>query len=143
MRTVKTGICVAACWLLAAGCGEHSPIGFRLPDNGDADRGQRAFIQLNCYECHTVKGVELPTPRPGLPAVVQLGGAVREIRTDGYLVASIINPSHRLADYPEEQVSVEGESRMPDYADTMTVRQLVDIVAFLRPRYTLLPPPTM
>ena len=134
---------VASC-LLIAGCGGvHSPVGFRLPDNGDTERGQRAFTQLNCYECHTVDGVELPEPRPGLPTVVALGGPVREIRTDGYLVASIINPSHRFARYPREKVAVEGESRMPDYADKMTVRQLVDIVAFLQDRYRLLPPPTM
>lgn len=141
MRAIPS---IAAACLLALGCGGvHSPVGFRLPDNGDFERGKRAFTQLNCYECHTVDGVDLPEPRPGLPAVVALGGPVREIRTDGYLVSAIINPSHRLAPYPEEAVAVEGESRMPDYADTMTIRQLVDIVAFLQARYSLLPPPTM
>jgi hypothetical protein len=74
---------------------------------------------------------------------VVLGGEVFEIRTDGYLVTSIINPSHELASgYPKERVTTpSGESRMPDFSDVMTVREVIDLVAFLQSRYTVVSPP--
>ena len=129
---------------VGAGCGGvHSPAGFRLPETGDFGRGKQAFVDLECYGCHSIEGVELPAARSDVPEIVKLGGMVRELKTDGYLVASIIHPSHRLAPYPLEKVSEEGESRMPDYAEKMTVRQLVDLVAFLQPQYRFVPPPTV
>ena len=39
--------------------------------------------------------------------------------------------------YPKEQITRGAESRMPHYADTLTVRQLTDIVAFLQSRYSV------
>jgi hypothetical protein len=60
--------------------------------------------------------------------------------TDGYLVSAIINPSHAIArGLAEGDVSVGNTSRMPDYARGMTVRQLVDIVAFLQSKYERTP----
>ena len=59
--------------------------------------------------------------------------------TDGYLVASIINPSHALGPYGRAATSVNGKSRMPEYVDSITVRQIADLVAFLQSRYTLKP----
>ena len=128
---------------VSIGCGgRSSPAGFRLPETGDSDRGKQAFVALECYSCHTVDGTDLPAARGDVPQVVKLGGLVHELRTDGYLVASIIHPSHRLAPYPSERISVEGESRMPDYANTMTIRQMVDLVAFLQEHYRFEPIPT-
>ena len=43
----------------------------------------------------------------------------------------MISPSHQLALYPKEQVTSGGMSRMPNYTDRMSVRQIVDLVAFL------------
>ena len=123
----------------ACGGGRHSPAGFRLPENGDVARGQAAFLELSCNKCHMVDGVEMPAPTGDVK--VGLGGVVRELRTDGYLVTSIMHPSHRLARLPKAEISVEGESKMPDFAMTMTVRQLIDIVAFLQARYRFEPPP--
>ncbi|MEZ5396834.1 MAG: cytochrome c [Bryobacterales bacterium] len=116
--------------------GRHSPTGFRLPENGDPARGKAAFIELRCYGCHRVAGdQDLPEPDQAA-ATVTLGGDVSEIRTDGYLVTSIIHPSHR-ARSPQ---TVEGESPMPDYT-RMSVRQLIDLVAYLQSRYRVVPPP--
>ena len=59
-------------------------------------------------------------------------------------MTSIANPSHRLArGYPPETVAVEGVSLMSliYLNDVMTVQQLVDVVAFLQPRYEVVPPP--
>ncbi|MBK5291470.1 MAG: cytochrome c [Acidobacteriia bacterium] len=129
----------------AAGCttSRQSAVGFRLPENGNIDRGNAAFAALNCHACHTVKGVELPAVESAITTKVPLGGDVYEVRTDGYLVTSIIHPSHKLASQPKERISVEGESKMPDYTHRMSVRQLIDLVAFLQSTYRVLPPPVV
>ena len=142
MTRSKLALLSAVCALLSSCAGARSASGFRLPETGDSTRGRAAFVELQCFNCHTVAEVELPASRADVPAVVRLGGTVHELRTDGYLVASIIHPSHRLAPYPTQKVSVEGRSRMPDYADTMTIRQLVDLVAFLHETYRYEPPLT-
>ncbi len=136
MRRINWALLLLAA--LAACGGRHSPAGFRLPETGDIARGRSAFEQLRCYDCHTVDGATLPAPTAANP--IPLGGAVAEFRTDGYLVTSIIHPSHRLANQPREQTTVEGESRMPDYAQEMTVRQLIDLTAFLQSKYRYAPP---
>ncbi len=130
--------------LIACDSGPRSPVGFLLPE-GDIEEGKAAFLELQCNSCHTVDGVDLPPPVviPAPNAAVVLGGHVFEIRTDGYLVTSIMNPSHKLArGLIKEQITTSsGESRMPDYSEIMTVQQLIDMVAFLQSRYTVVPPP--
>ncbi len=130
--------------LIACDSGPRSPVGFLLPE-GDVEEGKAAFLELQCNACHTVDGVDLPPPVviPTPSASVILGGHVFEIRTDGYLVTSIINPSHKLArGLNKEQITTStGESRMPDYSEIMTVQQLINLVAFLHSSYTIVPPP--
>jgi hypothetical protein len=127
---------------LIAGCdaGSKSAKGFTLPE-GNAELGQAAFVQLRCYDCHTVAGVILPVAEESNQVVVRLGGEVARIKTYGELVTSIINPSHRLASgYAATLVATaEGQSRMTVYNDVMTVRQLTDLVAFLQSHYELRP----
>ena len=126
---------------ILAGCGPKSPLGFSLPD-GDQARGLTAFIELRCNSCHEVMGLDVGY-RNG-PAHVVLGGKTTRIRTQGELTTSIINPSHRLAPrYPEDQVAVNGQSLMSAayLNDVTTVRQLIDLVAFLESTYEIAPPP--
>ncbi|HUK19485.1 MAG TPA: cytochrome c [Bryobacteraceae bacterium] len=124
--------------LLLGGCepGPHSSSGFRLPE-GNAQRGKAAFVAYGCHSCHQVSGVDLPKPTVQPPVPVVLGGVVEQPMTDGYLVTSIIYPSYKLASYPKEQITVNGQSRMPHYADKMTVQELTDIVAFLQAQYVI------
>lgn len=124
-----------------AGCGKHSSLGFRLPEDGDVARGKQAFVDLGCHVCHTVDRVELPEATEDV--VVPIGGAVSEHRTDGYLVTSIIHPSHRIAWPKRDEFTTDGESRMPDGTSEMTVRQLIDLVAFLHSSYRFVPPPNV
>jgi hypothetical protein len=130
--------CLAAILVFGAlaGCGgRHSPAGFRLPENGDVERGKAAFVDLKCHACHTVANAELPPPT-SVGAPVRLGGKVPETRTDGYLVTSIIHPSHKVTRaQPIGLLAPEGESHMPDLTREMTVRQLIDLVAFLQASY--------
>ena len=124
--------------VVVAGCSPAptSGKGFTLP-NGDADSGRLAFVELNCHHCHTVAGTELPTVDER-ELNIRLGGEVARIGTYGELVTSIINPSHRLAKgHPTEEVSEDGHSLMRNYNDVLTVRQLIDLTAFLQSRYVL------
>jgi sulfur-oxidizing protein SoxX len=122
--------------LALAGCsGRRSPSGFRLPP-GNAEAGKAAFVSLNCTSCHTVAGAELPAP-DAVP-VVALGGPRALPPTDGDLTADIIVPSSHFAwGYPAAQVQSGAKSKMPDYAEQMTVRQLADLVAFLQDHYSV------
>ena len=136
---------VASLALLASGCesGPHSSSGFRLPPDGNAQRGKAAFVAFGCHNCHQVAGADVPMPTVQPPVPVALGGVVDRQVTDGYLVTSIIYPSYQLASYPKEQITTNGQSRMPHFADKMSVRQLTDIVAFLQSEYVVRqnPPP--
>ncbi len=125
-----------------AGCdqGPQSSKGFRLPD-GDPQRGQLVFVELECHDCHAVKGLQIPAPAENGPVHVVLGGPVSKVKTYGQLVSAVINPSHKLiSHYPAEEVSQDGESLMRNYNAFMTVEQLVHLVAFLQPRYQVTVP---
>jgi mono/diheme cytochrome c family protein len=126
---------------VAVGCqtGQHSAAGFRLPPDGDPARGKAAFVAFGCNSCHEVAGVDLPRPTVQPPVPVVLGGMTERAMTDGYLTTSIVYPSYQLAPYPKDQITANGESRMPRYADRITVRELADLVAFLQSHYTLAP----
>lgn len=128
---------------LACAQTRKSSSGFHLP-NGDPQRGQQVFVEMRCHTCHRVQGVELPAPVAEPPVPVVLGGVVYGVRTDGELAASIIDPSHRLAPgYRVTEVASGGEmSRMGDFSEQMTVRDLVDLVAFLQAHYDVRQRPT-
>jgi L-cysteine S-thiosulfotransferase len=135
-------LCLLALLATSMACesGRRSSAGFRLPDDGDAARGKVAFAALGCHTCHQVSGVDLPRPTAQPPVPVALGGEVERDVTDGYLVTSIIHPNYRLAAYPRPLITTGGRSRMPPYADCLTVRQMTDLVAFLQSTYTVRPP---
>jgi len=140
MRILST--CLVAGFAVAvAGCGEphKSARGFHLPD-GDPVRGQAAFVELKCNACHTVSGVELPPPVVET-APVQLGGPTHYVRTDGSLVTAIVDPSHELAaTFRPRRVASSHISPMGDFTEAMTVRDLIDVVAFLQEHYEVFPP---
>ena len=143
MRRFITRWSVVLLILLTAACsGPKSGAGLRLPD-GDVERGKAAFLELKCNTCHTVAGTEMSSPSKDYAyvRVVALGGEVRQVKTYGSLVTSIINPSHSLAPgYPKELITKGNESAMANFNDKMTVRQLIDLVAFLQSRYQFVPP---
>jgi len=124
---------------MLAGCdtGPKSSMGFSLP-TGDARHGRALFQTLQCHACHAIEGIEQLGSSGEQDISVKLGGDVSRIKTYGELVTSVINPSHRLAKgYPLEEIQVDGVSKMRNYNDTMTVSQLIDLIAFLQSEYTL------
>ena len=57
--------------VVACDSGPRSPVGFRLPE-GNIERGKVAFLELRCYGCHRVAGIELPPLTGDLPKPVAL-----------------------------------------------------------------------
>jgi hypothetical protein len=111
-------------------------VGLDLPD-GDVARGRAVLQDMKCYTCHRVRGhEELPAPVVEPPVRVVLGGAPGYARSDTELVNAILNPSHRIsARYARGELTEGGRSRMQEYCDVMTVRELVDLVSFLQSLY--------
>jgi hypothetical protein len=112
--------------------------GVFLPD-GDPAAGKVVFENFKCFSCHEVVGDSFPDPTTITPTFVTLGGSEQAKLTRGYLVESIIAPSHEFAP-PRPPTGQEGSdrniksgnrSRMTDYGGQMTVRQLFDLVAYL------------
>jgi hypothetical protein len=135
----RYGLMLTVCFAVTAtGCaGRKSARGFSLPD-GDPAQGEATFVALQCHACHNVSGVTLPELEYEPETPIHLGGQVSRLKTYGELVTSIINPSHRIAKgYAKELVEQDGQSKMKDYNDVLTVSQLIDLVAFLEDHYEL------
>ena len=108
---------------------------FTLPKGGDPGRGRAAFEKFECYTCHEIKGETFPAPikRELLgPDLTSMG----QHHSVGFLVESIMNPSG-LVDPGRGYAGPDGASKMPSFNDSMTVQELVDLVAYLK---TLSPP---
>jgi len=117
---------------------------FRFPIlSGDIQQVQEAFLRLECNQCHQVNGVDLPEFSGPRPVTVELGGEIYFAKTYGDLVTSIINPDHVLSENYLDQLPGEVRRRTtssPMYLkEDMLVTELIDIVAFLNSRYSLLP----
>lgn len=143
MNTRNAFALLLGCLVALSACDQEARMsepGFRLP-TGDAEAGRIAFLDLQCHGCHTIAGEELPEIEGEDPPYIELGGKVGKVKTYGELVTSIINPSHKLTHrYAEELVSEDGESKMTIYNSHMTIQELIDIVAYLQPRYDIQAP---
>jgi hypothetical protein len=117
---------------------------FRFPiEKGDIAQGRSAFVRLGCPQCHTVDGVELAEYTGQRFITMPLGGELIFAKTYGDLVTSIINPNHVISETYLDQLPRDHRRRAnvsPMYTELdMKVTELVDIVAFLNSRYSLLP----
>lgn len=102
---------------------------------GDVQAGRQAFQDLKCHVCHRVSGErEFAAPiadlrGPDLNALLQL-------QDTSDIAAAIIAPSHSLSIRTSEavkaQLSRQGLSPMGDFSRVTTVRQLADLLAYLR-----------
>ena len=126
--------------LISCDLGRESPQGFSLPQ-GSEEQGKQVFLKHQCLACHTINGLEPPAQLITHPNIsVHLGGASSTVKTYADLLTSIINPSHKFArGYKLDVIQVDGVSNMKNYNDVMTVTELVDLVTFLQPAYTLVP----
>lgn len=138
-NSVVTVLGVAA---LVAGCASSPIFGFPV-DEGDIAAGRQAFIDHRCHQCHSIVDERLPPLAGAGRPMLALGGPTTIVRDYSDLTTSIINPNHAISErYTEQQLrnlQLPLDSPMPTpNLDTMTVRQLIDIVAFLDSRYQVL-----
>lgn len=103
---------------------------FLLPP-GDAEEGRKVFVALECFACHQVQSEDFPqaskTPRGSGPELTGMGSH----HPAEYLAESIMNPNRVIILGPD-YTGPDGLSKMPDYSDSLTVKQLVDLVAYLK-----------
>lgn len=122
--------------LAAAACASHQPpedLRLNWPE-GDPEAGQVAFVRTGCASCHLVEGIEgMPAPKIQPPVPIVFGRRAPSHYTREYLFQSIINPSLHIAEsHKGAQVALGEGSRMGDFTRALTVRELIDVVAFLQ-----------
>lgn len=132
-------ITIATITLISCSKGVDSPKGFSLP-KGDAQAGELVFMKYQCLSCHTLENFEQEGIQKHEDISVVLGGKKYRTVTYAELVTSVINPSHKLASkYLGSIITIEGTSKMTIFNDVMTVTELINLVAFLQPKYEIEP----
>ena len=103
---------------------------FSWPD-GDAKKGREAFAKLECYQCHEVKGESFPPvvqdPARRGPALAGMGGH----HAAEYFAEAIVNPNAVIVTGPGH-TGADGLSIMPDFRDSLTLAETIDLVAYIR-----------
>jgi mono/diheme cytochrome c family protein len=102
---------------------------------GDIKAGRQVFLDFKCTACHAVSSEPEFSPpisaHPGPPINARL--AARDV---SYLVAAIMTPSHEISLNSSDDVlraHLRGVlSPMGDFSRVMTVRQLIDLHAYVR-----------
>lgn len=106
---------------------------FSLPA-GRAAAGEQVFVKMECYSCHTVAGKRFGKPGSNP------GGIGPDLTTEytklprEYLAESIVNFDRFAAhgQLKRSYLADDGTSRMGDYTDVLSVRELIDLVEFLK-----------
>ena len=139
LKGLSVGLTLPA---LLAGCASGALFGFPI-DEGDVAAGRQAFLDHRCHQCHSIADERLPPLAGAGRPMLELGGPTTVVRSYADLTTSIINPNHAISErYRDQQLllntEIPLESPMPrPNLDTMSVRQLIDIVAFLDSKYQL------
>jgi Cu/Ag efflux protein CusF len=102
---------------------------FTIP-KGDPKKGRAVFEKFECYYCHEVRGEGLPDPVESAPELSQMG----PLHPPEYFAESIMNPNAVVGKKYQDS---NGSSPMTDFTEKMTVKELIDVsayVASLRPK---------
>jgi hypothetical protein len=100
---------------------------------GSSIQGRKEFIALGCNSCHSVSGDRLQVREP-VGHGPELGTKQIEESMDE-LANAILLPSHTISAKPGPWQE-DPASTMTDYSRIMTVRQLMDIIAYIKsPRW--------
>ena len=111
--------------------GDHgTPEGWKFTwPKGDPAKGRQVFSKLECYSCHEVKGETFPAPREKgkIGPELSMMGPLHEAE---YFAEAIINPG-AVIEKGKGYQAADGSSKMPSFNDSLTVQELIDLVAFL------------
>jgi Cu/Ag efflux protein CusF len=109
----------------------HHPPGWRFAmPNGDPRKGKAVFEKFECYYCHEINGEDYPYPVESAPELSRMG----PMHPVEFFAESILNPN---AVVPKSYRQPDGTSPMTNFAEKMTVRELIDVAAYvasLRPK---------
>jgi L-cysteine S-thiosulfotransferase len=103
---------------------------------GKATAGRQAFEDLKCHLCHRVAGeTRFPAPTSAARGP-DLGDEAVRLQTPSEVAAAIVSPSHSMSvrtnQAVKERLRTEDASPMGDFSSRLTVRQLADLLAYLR-----------
>lgn len=102
---------------------------FLIP-NGDPDAGEELFIELQCHQCHMVRGENIPPidrgPQDVGPDLTGMGSH----HPPEYFAEAIMNPNRVIVE-EKGYAGKDGLSTMPSYSDILTIQELIDLVAYL------------
>jgi mono/diheme cytochrome c family protein len=98
--------------------------------NGDPAKGRAVFAKLECYSCHEVRGEKFPAPKEREKVGPELS-AMGPLHEVDYFAEAIINPS-AVIEKGKRYQAADGSSKMPSFNDSLSVQELIDLVAFLR-----------
>ena len=103
----------------------------RFPE-GDPEDGRDTFEEMECFKCHKVVGVDFPVAKDEEEGGVgpDLTG-IGDIQTREYLIESIVNPNAVIVG-GKGYTAKDGKSKMPEFAESMTVAQLQNLADFLK-----------
>ncbi len=96
---------------------------------GNPGKGREAFIALKCFSCHQVH-TDLSLPQPVTIKRAPVLARPGMVHNPGDFADAILSPQHKVVVDSGGETEA-GRSRMGDFSETMTVRQFVDIVAYL------------
>ena len=103
----------------------HHPQGWRFTmPKGDPAKGKAVFEKYECYYCHEVRSEKFPYPTEHAPELSQMG----PMHPVEFFAESIMNPN---AVVPKGYRAADGKSPMTDFTEKMTVRELIDVSAYL------------
>jgi Cu/Ag efflux protein CusF len=109
----------------------HHPKNWRFTmPKGDPAKGRAVFEKFECYYCHEVRGEQFPSPTEHAPELSQMGS----MHPMEFFAQSIMDPN---AVVPKEYRDSDGKSPMTNFTEKMTVKELIDVsayVASLRPK---------
>jgi mono/diheme cytochrome c family protein len=103
---------------------------FTIPP-GEPRAGRDVFTKLECFKCHAVHGEPFPGGAGAAgdvgPELTGMGGR----HPTEYFAESIVNPNAVIVTGPG-YTGPDGQSVMPDYRESLTVSELIDLVAYLK-----------
>lgn len=111
---------------------------FAMPA-GDHHAGRQVFIDFECFKCHEVRGEDFPAPKAEQGDVGSVLSGMGAMHSAEYFAEVMIDPNAsvawRIRHHKAEKkgyLGPDGTSKMPSYNETMTIQQLIDVVAYMK-----------
>ncbi len=138
MKLITLIIVLSLAVVIDGKCQDLDSFKFR---GGVPEGGKEAFQNLNCIQCHVVKGVVFEKDPKKRLLSLSLGKEIRYVKNYENILTAITNPQHVVNEQYAAILSkaeLEGgiEAYMPNLIEDMSVKQLIDLAAFLHQIYS-------